>query len=224
MKKVLLFISIITLSVITTNAQVAFGIKGGLNVSSVSNLANNFAAIGSSSASNKSKLKLGGQFGIYANIKFGDVLGLQPEVLFSMKGYKYVSESKSSSFEAKRTDNVNLNYVEIPLQLRINPVKSFYILVGPYLGILAGASTVSTSYSSAPPNAPVTTETKSSSTNGLRSIDFGIAAGLGLKTENGFTMGLKYSRGFVSIVENDNNSPNVNSVFQLFVGFEFGGK
>ena len=224
MKKIFLLITMITLSIITTNAQVSFGLKAGLNISSVSNLTNNSATVGTTTATNKTKLKLGGQFGAYANIHFGKILGLQPELLFSMKGYKYESKSVVGNVEARSTSDVRINYIEIPLQLRVNPTENFYLLAGPYFGILAGASSTNTSYSSVPPIPPVTTTSKSTSTNGLKSLDLGIAVGLGFKAENGFTMGLKYSRAFSSIYANDSGTPHVNSVFQVFAGFEFGGK
>ncbi|MGQ0829789.1 MAG: porin family protein [Bacteroidota bacterium] len=217
MKKVLLIIAMITLSVVATNAQVAIGIKAGLNGASVSNVKSNNNTNG---VTEKSKIKLGGQFGAYANIKFGDLLGFQPEVLFSMKGYRYESTSANSSVK----QSVTLNYIDIPLQLRVNPTKSFYILVGPYIGILAGASATTESTTTVPFFGTTTQTSKSSSTNGLKPMDFGAVAAIGLKAENGFTMGLNYSRGFVTIYENDSNSANVNSVFALFVGFEFGGK
>ncbi len=219
MKKILLLIAMITLSVAATKAQVSFGIKAGLNGSTVSGLNNNSSTSGSVSTSNSTKIKLGGQFGIYANIHFGKVLGFQPEVLFSMKGYRYESKATIGANTSSTKTSVSLNYIEIPLQLRINPTQSFFILAGPYFGILVGASSTSV-YT----NGTITNTSKSSSTNGLQSIDFGVALGLGLKAENGFTMGLKYSRGFNSIYANDNNGANVNSVFQLFVGYEFGGK
>jgi len=217
MKKILLVISMITLSVVATNAQVAIGIKAGLNGSFVTNLKSNNNTPG---LSEKTPIKLGGQFGAYANIKFGDLLGFQPEVLFSMKGYTIECKTTKTKQKVSHT----LNYIEIPLQIRVNPKETFYILAGPYLGFLAGASSTSEVTTTAPFVGTVTQTSKSTSTSGLETIDFGVAAGLGIKAENGFTMGFKYSRGFLSIVDKDNNSANVNSVFQLFVGFEFGGK
>src|SRR5438105_6258437 len=102
MKKIFLLIAMITVSVVVTNAQVSFGLKAGLNASYLSNVGATGSTVGgSTSSTSNSKIKLGGQFGVYANIHFGKVIGFQPELLFSMKGSKYVSDSKTGNVENK---------------------------------------------------------------------------------------------------------------------------
>lgn len=212
------FLAII-LSCSASFAQLGIGLKGGLNLASVSNLGEGSSSSGAASSSNKTKPKIGMHLGGYINFSFSDMLGFQPELLFTMKGYVYESTVTVLGTTSSSTSSATINYIELPLQLRINPSEKIHILGGPYIGFLAGAKskTESTFGNSS-------STSTSSSTDGLTSMDFGLALGLGFKADNGFVGGVKYSRGFSSIFDPDSNSSNVNSVFQLFLGFEFGGR
>ena len=214
------------LSAITTNAQVSFGVKAGLNVSSINNLVP--SSIGFDGDFTSSKVKLGGQIGMYAIIHFSKILDFQPEFLFSMKGFNYEDAyyeappptpgaTGNSIIEKSR---LSLNYIEIPLLLRISPAKNFFILSGPYLGILAMASTTTT-YSNGGSWTDLAYSFPFTGSKEFKSMDYGVALGLGFKAEKGFTMGLKYSQGLSSIFSTDAKMQNLNSVYQLCVGYEF---
>ena len=223
MKKRLYLTSIlITWIVFASDAQISYGIKAGLSFNSVTNLGGASSSVGTVTSSSESKMKIGWHMGGYTNIPFSELLGFQPELLFSIKGYEHVAESKVGNIESSSTTNTRLNYIEIPLQLRVNPSENFYLLAGPYFGTLVGASSTSTNYSSVPPLAPITTTSTSSSTNGLNSLDLGISIGAGVQIDNGFTGGVKYLRGFTSIASNNGGSANANTGLQIFVGFAFG--
>ncbi|MDD5571214.1 MAG: porin family protein [Bacteroidales bacterium] len=223
MKKLFLFFGAALISISVVNAQTSFGIKAGGNISSVSNLESSSTTAGATSVTQSNKIKPGFNVGVFLNVRFGDFLGFQPEVLYTTKGYKYESKVVIGAFETKTTLDATLNYIEIPMQLRLNITENFYILGGPYVGILAGAMGKTTTYVSTP---PVTTESKSTSTDGIEKMDLGLSVGTCFLSEGGFNFGVKYSRGFTDAFENStgNTNSNVNSVFQLFIGFSFGGK
>jgi hypothetical protein len=196
--------------------RTGFGIKGGLNISSVSNLGSSSSSTTNTSASSSTKIKLGGHVGAYAAIMFSDRIGFMPEIQFSMKGYNYESSWTIGSTSSKVVTKHTLNYINIPLQLKINFNESFGIMAGPYIGFLAGSKSTTESTSGS-----FSSTSTSTSTTGLTKTDIGLSLGLGIQQESGLNFGLKYEKGFNSISENDNDDPNTNSVFQLFIGFGF---
>lgn len=77
-----------------------------------------------------------GKFGLVAGgflaIPLGPLLGVQPEVLFSQKGFKATGKLLGSSYDLTRT----LNYIDVPLFLVIKPADMISILVGPQYSYL----------------------------------------------------------------------------------------
>jgi hypothetical protein len=78
------------------------------------------------------KAKMGLAFGGFLSIPFGKVIGFQPEVMYSQKGYKGSGSLLVTSYEyTRRTD-----YIDVPLQLQIKPASMITILVGPQYSFL----------------------------------------------------------------------------------------
>jgi hypothetical protein len=102
------------------NAQISLGLKGGANISNLSDF-KNFAEF-------ESKAKVGLNLGGFVNFKLGRIINIQPELFYSSQGSKIDELGK----------NLNLNYINIPVMLRLLSAKGFYVEAGPQLGILAG--------------------------------------------------------------------------------------
>jgi opacity protein-like surface antigen len=121
MKKIIVILTalIVTLG---ANAQTKFGVKAGLNVSQISGgtvkgeVSEDIEASG---------MLVGFHAGAFANFSFSGVIGLQPEVVFSLQG------DNDSDANAK----THLNYINVPILLDIKPVPNFSIFVGPQIGI-----------------------------------------------------------------------------------------
>ncbi|MTI19444.1 PorT family protein, partial [Fulvivirga sp. RKSG066] len=94
------------------NAQVALGVKGGLN----------FANVSVEDAVEDPDSKTGYHFGAFAEIGLGGI-HLQPELLFSAKG----------------SDDFDLTYLEIPILLKKNFAKVLNVHLGPQFGFLTSA-------------------------------------------------------------------------------------
>lgn len=123
MKKLCVLAAMSLLIVFSSNAQgIGFGIKGGLNMASLSgdNL---------SEASNRT----GMHFGAYVKIKMGGI-GLQPEAYYSVQGTKLTSGTIKETIDA--------NYLNIPVLLRFSPVPVLNFHLGPQFGILMSASDI----------------------------------------------------------------------------------
>ncbi len=184
----------------TAHAQsIKYGVKAGASLTNVT---------GSDAGDFGNKFGFNG--GVLANFGLNDMISIQPEVLFSMKGFK----DKASS-----DNHANLNYIDIPVLVKVaTGATGLFFEAGPQIGFLTTAK-VSTG--------PLSVDYK----DYLKSVDFGYAAGLGFQAASGPMVGLRYNGGFTNIGKNGTvNGAQVtsgnakNSAFQLYIGFLFGGK
>jgi hypothetical protein len=116
-------------------AQVASGISGkGLKVGL------NMANLTGSDVKN-TKIKMGFIGGGFITYSFSDLFAIEPEVLFVMKGAK--SDVTNPVTLVKTTESLKLNYIEIPVLLKVllagggNVKPNFYI--GPAVDFLMSA-------------------------------------------------------------------------------------
>ncbi|HEY0612085.1 MAG TPA: porin family protein [Chitinophaga sp.] len=116
MKKLILTAIIGICGIFAAQAQdIKFGVKGGLNVASLSDLN------GSS--------KLSGHIGGFANFKFTN-WAIQPEILFSGQGTNDVLNSDTKWA---------LSYINIPVLFQYYFLPQFYAEAGPQMGFLLSA-------------------------------------------------------------------------------------
>jgi len=77
-----------------------------------------------------------GKFGIAAGafvvIPLGKVFGIQPEILYSQKGFKSSGTFLGTSYEMTRTTD----FIDVPLLVSIKPVEYISILFGPQFSYL----------------------------------------------------------------------------------------
>ncbi|MEI7508684.1 MAG: porin family protein [Flavobacterium sp.] len=137
MKKAILMIAMVTLTVTSSYAQsepstmstssnrdkLFFGLKIGTNYSNVyDSQGQDFVA--------DAKFGLAG--GGFVSIPIGTYFGIQPEVLFSQKGYKSSGSFLGSSYSMTRTTD----YLDIPILVAFKPIESVSILFGPQFSYL----------------------------------------------------------------------------------------
>lgn len=136
MKKIALIILTIAISSIISNAQdnrgtLRFGPKAGVN------LANVYDTEGEEFDADA---KFGFVVGAFASIPIGELLGFQPELLFSQKGFQASGSILGSDYTFTRT----LNYIDIPLLISLKPSPSFTIVAGPQYSYLMSKKDVFT--------------------------------------------------------------------------------
>ena len=127
MKKLLVLAALLGLGSVVLAQGLSFGIKGGLNLSS----ANGDWAQG---AESRSGMVAGG----YLTLTLLPSFAIQPEILYSQKGYKLSGEIDSVPWVGK----YRINYLEIPMLAKFSfgiLVKP-YVLVGPYFATRVGTS------------------------------------------------------------------------------------
>lgn len=124
-------IAFVAISVTNSNAQttpdnrdvVSFGFKAGTNYSNVyDEQGNDFVADG----------KFGLAVGGFVTIPFGKIIGIQPEILFSQKGFKSTGTYLGSTYSMTRTTD----FIDVPLLFAVKPVEQVTLLFGPQFSYL----------------------------------------------------------------------------------------
>ncbi|MCH8546515.1 MAG: PorT family protein [Cryomorphaceae bacterium] len=100
-----------------------FGVKAGANVSNVWD---------SRTEGFNADAKPGFVGGVFAGIPIGTFFGIQPEVLFSQKGFKGSARMLGFPYTFSRTTS----YVDIPLQVQLKPTNFLTFVAGPQFSYL----------------------------------------------------------------------------------------
>lgn len=105
-----------------------FGIRGGLNLASI--------VKDDDAPDFDNKMKPGFQAGVYLQLPITSGFSVQPEVLFSQKGYKASGSLLGTNYDYR----VTTNYIDVPLLAKFSPMKNFGVLVGPQFSFLTNTS------------------------------------------------------------------------------------
>ncbi|MDT8412269.1 MAG: porin family protein [Vicingaceae bacterium] len=76
--------------------------------------------------------KLGLAAGVFLAIPIGTYIGIQPELMFSQKGFKATGSVLGSEYKFTRTTN----YIDIPIYLALKPSSFLTIVAGPQFSYL----------------------------------------------------------------------------------------
>ncbi|TYZ07065.1 PorT family protein [Hymenobacter lutimineralis] len=206
-------------SATSAHAQgVRLGVKAGANYS---NLAGDLVE------EDRYESKFGAHGGLLANFSITDdgFFSVQPEVLYSQKGFQYAdNEYTIGNNRYKYQGKRNYNYIDVPVLLKIN-ADGFFFEAGPqYSYLLKIQDETERSVNGS-------TFTKTEQTTNLDNVkrsEIGYAAGLGYQAPAGVFLGIRYNGSFTDFAKEgyaDNDLRNSrNSVFQASVGYLFGGK
>ncbi len=164
-------------------AQISVGAKGGLNVSNLSGL---------NEADYETKALVGFHVGGYVTFNLGRNFALQPELLYSTQGAKLENA----------TEDLKLNYFNIPVVVKFLTNNGFYVEAGPQLGFQVGSVD----------NTDLADDVKNS--------DFSMVGGIGFQpTKSAFGIGARYNVGLGTAGEVNQGSLDgadyKNGVFQL---------
>jgi hypothetical protein len=116
--------NLVAQTIATDNREKLFlGLKVGTNYSNVyDSQGENFVA----------DAKFGLAAGGFVTIPLGNLFGIQPEVLFSQKGYKSTGTFLGSSYSMTRTTD----YLDVPLFVALKPIDAVTFLFGPQFSYL----------------------------------------------------------------------------------------
>ncbi|NVO86544.1 porin family protein [Hymenobacter terrestris] len=206
-----------TVAVTETKAQgVRLGLKGGANLSNLS---------GDLVNKDGYDYKVGFHGGLMLNVGLIDdgFLSLQPEVLFSQKGYEYDSNQAFGTF--RREGDVTYNYIDVPVLLKVKAGNLFFE-AGPQYSYLLKVKDESTR--SLGGTLIARTEAERDLKNVNRN-EFGYVAGLGFQSDSGIMLGVRYNGALTDFAKNEtyNNGELTNArnqVFQVSLGYLLPGR
>ena len=141
MKKIILLIVAITFIANIIVAQdnsndlrdkLQFGMKAGANFSNIYD---------SKNQEFNADFKLGFAVGAFLEIPIGKLIGLQPEILFSQKGYKATGSVLTIPYKFTHTTG----YIDVPLLFALKPSAIVTLLAGPQYSFLINQKDVFTS-------------------------------------------------------------------------------
>jgi len=175
-----------------------FGLKAGANLATISN--------GTTNISFSPDMKVDFHAGAVVNLHFGyknegspvgtGMFGMQPELLYSRQGFMVEGEAYS------------LDYITLPVMLKLYVVDGFNIEAGPYISYLLGVS----------PNTTVIDGAQIAFSDLKGGLDAGVGFGAGYEMKTGLTVGARYMLGLSDMA---NNLAWKNNVITLSLGWLF---
>lgn len=156
------------------NVNTEFGVKGGFNMSNLYQ-----------SKADDDNVLYGFNAGVYATLPISDFIAIQPEILFTTKG----AELDYNNGIASGNTKFRLNYIEVPLLVRVNITKNFNIHAGGYASYLVSSKVTG--------DGDIIFDQKIDTDN-LNKFDAGLSAGVGVDF-NPISIGLRYNHGLTTV-------------------------
>ncbi len=201
MKKIILIvaISIFTLTSVKSQEKIQFGVKGGVN----------FTTMTSNDYLYDEKYKTGLYLGATVEIPLGKKFSIQPEILYSSQGikgkalvnYPSLVPGPMPVFYAEH----KLDYIKIPILAKLYLAKNFSLEIGPSFNFLVNDEFTYNSYTQ---------------TDLAKKFEFGGVVGLSYKVKSDVVVNANYLNGFSNVLK----SPFENSKsygFSVGIGYLF---
>ncbi|MAN87842.1 MAG: hypothetical protein CL555_13725 [Algoriphagus sp.] len=189
MKKYLLILGFGLLMISNVQAQSGIGFRGGVNI---------FNFGGSDVSENDYTNRAGFHAGIYANFLPDSPVSLEPGVFYSVKGTQNNDALNSRAI---------LNYVDVPVLLRLKAGDSFNIFAGPQVSFLLDSKFEGDFGSS----------TVSLQTSNVRDLDTGLVFGIGFNPASGLNLQGSYDFGMTPVFK-DSDADVYNRGFKISLG------
>lgn len=188
-----------------------FGIKAGMNVSSISDDA---------SLSDQGS-KIGFNAGLFMNAPLAANFSIQPEILYNNLGSKvYLSETDINGTTYRNEYARHLDYITVPVMFQYNATPSFYLEAGPEFGLMVSAKD---KYKSTENGVAQNSVESDISTDNFNTFNFGVGIGAGYYFTPNVGLTARYVAGVTDIAkERPNGSDAVrNNVFQVGLAYKF---
>lgn len=186
-------------------SDVRFGIKAGMNVSSLTDEA----------GLDDQGSKIGFNAGVFATIPVAESFSIQPELLYTQYGDKYDDTTIAGNrYSIAR----NHDYLAIPVMFQYNFVPNFYLEAGPEFGFLVNAKQKLKNETQ--------NETISLSDDykeSLSTFNLGIGIGAGYYFTDNIGITARYVAGVTDVAEDRaaNTDAIRNNVFQVGLAYKF---
>ncbi|KQM53666.1 porin family protein [Chryseobacterium sp. Leaf201] len=193
-----------TTSNMSADSAVRFGVKAGMNVSSLSD----------DGSLEDQGSKIGFNAGVFANIPVGSMFSVQPEVLYSQYGDKYDTRIGNNTYSYAN----HLDYITVPVMLQYNLIPNLYVEAGPEFGFMVSAKNKAKNET----NNDVISESGNYKDN-FSTFNFGIGLGAGYYFTDNIGITARYVAGLTDIAKDRPNGSDAirNNVFQVGLAFKF---
>ncbi|MGK6341100.1 porin family protein [Chryseobacterium sp. DT-3] len=209
MKKLILGIAVTASSLAfaqqtpSSSNPVTFGVKGGMNVSSLSK----------DEGLDDQKSKIGFNAGVFANIPVAESFSVQPEVLYSQYGAK----ADYTLLGTKYSSSTKLDYIAVPVMFQYNLIPNLYLEAGPEFGFLVSAKNKIKNENNGD------SSTSDNYKDDLKTFNFGIGIGAGYYFTPNFGLTARYVAGLTDVAKDRPNGSDAvkNNVFQVGLAYKF---
>ncbi|MCC8088335.1 MAG: PorT family protein [Rikenellaceae bacterium] len=168
-----------------------YGVTGGLNVTGVSHV-------------DDSEAKASIFAGVFAEFKLGRIVGIQPEVIYSRQGWhSHVNDTKTWH---------RLNYINIPVLVKLYLIDGLSLDLGPQFGILLNAK--------AKMKLPDGDKVKRDIDH-VKGGDISFDMGLTYNFRSNVFVNARYNLGLTDNLKHNSGDNFSNRVFQLGIGYAF---
>ncbi len=192
----------------SSSNPVTFGVKGGMNVSSLSK----------NEGLDDQKSKIGFNAGVFANIPLAADFSIQPEVIYNDLGAKSTRKTNFAGNEYRADYSTNLGYIAVPVMFQYNVIPNLYLEAGPEFGFLVSAKDkLKTSTNGNTNNSTTSTLNK----DDFQTFNFGIGIGAGYYFTQNLGITARYTAGVTDIFKNNNGDAVRNNVFQVGLAYKF---
>jgi len=193
-----------------------FSLKVGLNYSMITN-------------HTEGNNRLGANFGLVNNIRLGEKSYLMPEfIALSPRGLRNIPvlttgvEDLDSLLLYPESTDRKLSYLDLPILFQYRITERWHVAAGPQFSILTGAVDAY----AAEPIEGIDVKTEIDIKKAFRGWDLGFAVDLTYvvskpKGGKGMNLFLRYSRGFLDLLQEDANMQYYNSLLQFGAVFPF---
>lgn len=182
----------------SSNESLAYGVKAGLNMASIT-------------GDYDGKAIAGANFGGFLTLNVADKFYVQPELLFSMQGVSYDQSLSIPGFTTvSYNTKIKTNFINIPVMARYFVADKFSLEAGPQLGILLSSKAT----------ADDTTKDIKSTTKG---IDFTLNFGAGYDVTENIAIGARFGLGLTEFSKDnkDGSVSNNHRVFSINAAYKF---
>ena len=185
-----------------------FGVKGGMNVSSLSDDA----------TLSDQESKIGFNAGVFMNAPLAENFSIQPEVLYNDLGSKVTRSTEILGNTYSADYSRNLGYISVPVMFQYNATPAFYLEAGPQFGFLVSAEDkFKNSTNGSTDNATIVALDK----DNFNTFDFGIGLGAGYYFTPNLGLTARYTAGLSDIMKDNPGDSVKNNVFQVGLAYKF---
>ncbi len=158
----------------------------------------------------ESKFLTGLSIGLLYRFTLLEWLSIQPELLYVENGY----QQRTTGTVGSVTQRIKLNYMELPLVLRVQLNRNLYIAGGPYWARRISAKL----QSHEPPLSAVTTDLDQAKKNDRGWVG---AVGLILDDDSGLFLEIRYKMGSVGVFDWPDEVVHKNTSLSVSMGYGF---